>query len=322
MTKSAAPTLVELRDYAAPAGAETSWLSVPNGSLRVATWTPSSAISGTVLFAHGRNEFIEKHYETIAELLDRGYRVVTFDWRGQGRSSRALANPLKGHVDSFATYQADLRVVVENYVASSPRPHIALAHSMGGHVVLRGLVERRNEWDGVIVTAPMVGLGISIPASVMRVFCAVATAAGQGTAYAPGRGDSEAFSRDFPGNVLSTSKVRFEQVARLWSADPRLRLGGPTIGWLKATLQSVAGLQLAPGTSTVETPVLMCLAALDTVVDNAAAQRFCSDLPNGRCHVIAGAKHEILNEKDAVLAEFWGRVDRFLSEVVASVVPA
>ena len=65
------------------------------------------------------------------------------DWRGQGGSVRLVPQaPLKGHIDDFAEYDADLEAFLEQVVApmlaGGARP-IALAHSMGGHILLRYL---------------------------------------------------------------------------------------------------------------------------------------------------------------------------------------
>jgi lysophospholipase len=43
---------------------------------------------GTVVLLQGRNECIEKYYETIEHFTRRGLWVATFDWRGQGLSDR------------------------------------------------------------------------------------------------------------------------------------------------------------------------------------------------------------------------------------------
>lgn len=52
--------------------------------LRYAIFRSSHAVAkGTVILLHGRNEFIEKYFETIRELTDRGLWVATFDLRGQ-----------------------------------------------------------------------------------------------------------------------------------------------------------------------------------------------------------------------------------------------
>ncbi|MDZ7823157.1 MAG: alpha/beta hydrolase [Ahrensia sp.] len=43
---------------------------------------------GSILLLQGRNEAIEKYFETIGDLTRRGFDVATFDWRGQGGSTR------------------------------------------------------------------------------------------------------------------------------------------------------------------------------------------------------------------------------------------
>ncbi|HEY8581265.1 MAG TPA: alpha/beta hydrolase, partial [Beijerinckiaceae bacterium] len=97
-------------------------------TLRVARWTPPGESRGTVTLHTGRAEYIEKYFETARELLQRGFTVVAFDWRGQGLSSRELANPRKGHIDDFQIYERDIEAVVEQTLEPfCPRPWFALA---------------------------------------------------------------------------------------------------------------------------------------------------------------------------------------------------
>ncbi|MBW2643739.1 MAG: alpha/beta hydrolase, partial [Deltaproteobacteria bacterium] len=53
---------------------------------------------GSVILLNGRKEFMEKYAETIRELNQRGFNVYSLDWRGQGLSSRMLANRHKGFI--------------------------------------------------------------------------------------------------------------------------------------------------------------------------------------------------------------------------------
>ena len=111
--------------------------AVDNVSLRMARFSPPGAPRATVALFQGRAEFIEKYFETIDDLLARGFEVVTLDWRGQGGSERELANPRKGHVDDFAQYQRDLSVfLAQMTLLACPKPWFALAHSMGGAILL------------------------------------------------------------------------------------------------------------------------------------------------------------------------------------------
>ena len=111
--------------------------------LRTAVWSaPPGAARGSVLLLQGRAEFIEKYGETVGDLRARGFAVYALDWRGQGRSGRVLKDPRKGHVVSYDDYLHDLDLFLERLVLpEAPRPIVVLAHSMGGHIVLRHSAE-------------------------------------------------------------------------------------------------------------------------------------------------------------------------------------
>jgi len=99
---------------------------------------------------------------------------------------------------------------------------------------------------------------------------------------------------------------------RILSKTPELALGGVTYGWLGATLESIEIL-LKPGfAEKIQTPVLMISAGSDRVVSNKAQQLICSAMPACRLEIIPGARHEILNETDAVLERFWRVFDEFV----------
>jgi alpha-beta hydrolase superfamily lysophospholipase len=75
---------------------------------------------------------------TARNLRRRGFAVAVMDWRGQGHSSRQLPDPRKGHVASFAEYEIDVETFMQRVVIPHcPPPYVALAHSMGGAVMLR-----------------------------------------------------------------------------------------------------------------------------------------------------------------------------------------
>ena len=110
-------TLVSLPANPVPDDVIAGTFKTPDGvSLRFARWAPPRGRKGTVCLFQGRSEFIEKYFETVRDLRARGFAVATFDWRGQGMSERALGNPRKGHVRSFAQYQIDLESFINEIV--------------------------------------------------------------------------------------------------------------------------------------------------------------------------------------------------------------
>ncbi len=146
--------LLATPDNPIPPGAALLSVRTADGlSLRVATWAPTArGVQGTVCLVQGRAEFIEKYFETVAELRGRGFHVVAFDWRGQGGSDRTVEDPHKGHVDDFTEYRLDLAAVEAQVLEGRmPRPFFGLAHSMGGAICLSAA---REGWLPSTVWSP------------------------------------------------------------------------------------------------------------------------------------------------------------------------
>ena len=102
----------------------------------------------------GRGEYIEKYFEVIADLRRRGYAVATLDWRGQGGSIRSLKNPRKGHINDFAEFDRDLvRFMRDVVLPDCPPPYVALAHSMGGAILLRNAIEPGSWFSRMVLVA-------------------------------------------------------------------------------------------------------------------------------------------------------------------------
>lgn len=180
----AAPFFADLAD--GPDGGHALWLTAGDGvRLRVAVWPQGS--KGTVLILTGRTESVEKYGRTAAELARRGYASLAIDWRGQGLSDRLTAMPMAGHVARFSDYQRDLVAVrVALDTLHLPQPLFLLAHSMGGTIALRALIDGFPV-QAAAFTGPM--WGIHIAPTLRPLAWAIATgarAAGRGQSLAPG----------------------------------------------------------------------------------------------------------------------------------------
>ena len=168
--------LVALAKNPAPSGATTGILKCPNGMrLRFARWEPTRGPRrGTVCLFHGRGEFIEKYFEVVADLRRRGFAVATMDWRGQGGSARLLRNTHKGHVRSFADYDQDLAHFMREIVLPDCQPpYVALAHSMGGNILLRNASLSGSWFSRMVLSAPMIDIApdkLGAPHAVSRAY--------------------------------------------------------------------------------------------------------------------------------------------------------
>src|SRR5512146_3360591 len=152
--------LVSIPANPVPEDVVTGAIKTPDGvDLRFARWAPPPGRKGTVLVLQGRAEFIEKYFETVRDLRARGFAVVTFDWRGQGLSDRALSDRHKGYVRDFSQYAIDLDAIMEQVVLPDcPPPIFALGHSMGAAIAIRACHDGSRWFARVVLASPMIAL--------------------------------------------------------------------------------------------------------------------------------------------------------------------
>src|SRR6201987_70116 len=287
-------TLVSIPANPVPENVVTGTIRTPDGAeLRFARWAPPAGRKGTVCLFQGRGEMIEKYFETVRDLRDRGFAVAMIDWRGQGHSSRRLRDPRKGYVRDFSDYETDVETFVQQVVLPDcPPPHLALAHSMGGAVMLRLAHAGKRWFDRILLKA-------------MRL-------SGQGGRYVPGGDDTLTGSRSFINNPLTSDPVRYARNAAVLEEDPTLGIASPTVAWADTAFRAMNTFRQTYYPSKIRQPILMLAASNDQVVSTAAIEEFAYHLRAGSHLVIAGSKHEILQEQDRYRAQFWAAFDAFV----------
>ncbi len=271
------------------------WMVTSDGvRVRVAAWGRGGD-RGTVLLFPGRTEYVEKYGQSATELASRGFATVAIDWRGQGLADRLVGDPLVGYVRRFSDYQKDVAAMLR--AAKSlhlPRPWYLLAHSMGGCIGLRSLL------DGLPVraatfTGPMWGIRIAPHLRPMAwMLGRVMPRIGHGERLPPGtRREPYVLSDPFDDNMLTNDPEMYDMMRDQVSAHPGLALGGPSYVWLHQALQECADLAAQPS------PSLPCLAFLgsnERIVDVAAVKGRMAQWPGGRLEMIDGGEHEVLME--------------------------
>ena len=315
-------TYIDFPDNPCPENGDFAELDVKDVKIRYAIWSAkatqkdefTSFPAQSVLILTGRNEFIEKYFEVIQSFLDRGISVGIFDWRGQGLSSRTLKNPLKGHVNNFDEYISDLESVFVAIRERLPGPYGMLAHSMGAHIGLRALVEKKIKLSFLILSAPMLDIKLSLSRAKIRWLARAATRLKLGKIWVFGQGKREFSARQFEGNVLTSDPRRFKLVSRYIEVDPRFGLAGPTYAWLHSALESIEKLEKAD-LGVISIPVLMLCASEEVVVSNAKMREMIGRISRGEIVTIPNAQHELLCEKDIIIEDIWRIIDVFLQRV-------
>lgn len=309
-------TLVGTVKNPVPHGAVVGYLTTHDGlRLRFARWKSSVAKrQGTICLLGGRSEYIEKYFETVADLTRRGFSVATFDWRGQGGSDRLLRDRRKGHVNDFAEYDRDLlQFVREVLLPDCPPPYFALAHSMGANVALRAARARDCFFERMVLTAPMVGIA-RLPMSPSMTLGVAETAVylGLGDSVVPSTGYADLDISKYEGNPLTSDPERFARNREILINAPHLRIGSPTIGWLRAALESMSMMGEETFPPSVTVPALMIAASNDRIVSNGAIEALSLQMRTGVHLTARGSEHEVLQEREGVREQFWAAFEAFI----------
>ena len=276
--------------------------------LRVTVW-PRAEARGTILLFHGRTEYSEKYGRIARNLTGAGFALATIDWRGQGMSDRMADDPRLGHVSEFPDYQRDVAELVEvARLQKLPEPSFLIAHSMGGCIGLRALIEGLPV-ERAVFSAPM--WGIELPWYVTPlpfVLPPVLRLVGKGDMVSPGTEPTNYITdTGFAENMLTTDRDTFDYLERHAEALPEFALGGPTVNWVGRAATECRQLASMPRPAK---PVLTFLGGKEEIVSAEAIRRMHKDWPSGELRLIEGARHEVMMETPAFR-------DRFLAETLA-----
>ena len=263
---------------------------------------------GSIIFSPGRTEFIEKYFETTTDLIQRGFNVLMVDPRGQGLSDRLLEDRLKSYIPDFQIYADDLGFAAEEFAPLLPRPHIAMGHSMGGTIVLHSILSGAITPNAVVCSAPMLGL-FDLETPILRGVIVLMAKLGLDKRNLPFQRQRAGMPLPFQGNKLSSDKDRYRGWANFFQSTPRLRVGQPTYGWIRAALASMA--YVNRNAANLKIPGLMLGAGADPIVDPALIERF-AKAASSEYQVVPGALHELFLERDIFRDEALAHLDKFL----------
>ena len=318
------------------------------GTIRYAHWKPSNGLTrGVVVHFNGRTEFIERNIYIYKELLERGFEVWSLDWRGQGFSSRLLKNKQKHHISSFDQYLADANEFVDKLVDLDRYngPKVLLAHSMGGQIALRYLLQEKPEgaeykFDFAVLSSPLlkvpkdsspVRFGNWLKRSFWGKACVFKEKPNWVSDFASRKACCMLKENSFCEKELVDplkSKQYTNDIEKLAGINclvessidakgeesPDLRVACPTSHWLKAAIDSTDIVKSRA--SKLRLPTLIVRAKPDAAVDVDAQDDFCSQSEECQLETIPqfdyfDSGHEILIERKEVVDFFLHEFDKF-----------
>jgi lysophospholipase len=309
------PSLSCRRAYPPSARIDT-WHARDGWPIRRLVLEPEGACRGGLLLLNGRADMAEKYLEAACHWAERGWRVTSFDWRGQGGSGRLGKDERTGHVDDFVLWLDDLASFYSD-LANRDGPPVVVAHSMGGHLLLRTLLKGSVIPPAAALVAPMFGLNTGhLPEALAYAAVAFMCRIGDPARSAWSHEGKSLGSDSVRQTVLTHSRDRFEDEQWWRETAPELSVGPPSWGWLKQAMLSCRRLQREARDGYQRTPLLILGAAADQLVSSGAIRKVTAHLPSARLNLYEQAAHEILREADEVREDAFARIDSFLDSQV------
>jgi lysophospholipase len=287
------------------------WIGPDGWRFRAFAWPAEGTPRGSILFQGGRGDIFEKYLEAFEHWHGQGWSIASFDWRGQAGSGRLTGAENCGHIEDFGAYIVDLRAFYAQWAAATPGPHVVIGHSMGGHLVLRGLVEGAIAPDAAVLIAPMLGIKSALPFA--ERFAKIL-----GNASNPARPawktNEKPYTTDTRYSLLTHDKDRYEDELFWQRENPENVTGPPSWRWVIEAFKSIRELAGNPRLKQMAVPTLMLVAKADGLVDAKAALRLAPKLPDVRTVAFGNeSAHEILREVDPVRNRAIGEIDLFLA---------
>ncbi len=131
------------------------WFEHDGQRLAVQRFEPAGTVEGSAVVVHGYYDHVGLYGHLIRYLLDRNFRVFTYDQQGHGLSSGRRAT-----IDSFDRYTDHLGAFVRAHADALAGPRWLVGQSMGASVILELLDTREagqaKDFERIVLFAPLV----------------------------------------------------------------------------------------------------------------------------------------------------------------------
>jgi alpha-beta hydrolase superfamily lysophospholipase len=257
------------------------------GGVRIVydVWTPDAPARAVVVLSHGLGEYARRYDHVAQRFGDAGLVTYALDHRGHGRSGgkRMLVRDISEYTGDFDTL---VRIATREHHGLKC---IVLGHSMGGGIVFAYGVERPDNYDMMVLSAPAVAAQelvsplMIIAAKVLGVLV-------------PG----------LPVQELDVAAIsRDPAVVQAYNDDPLVYHGKVPTGVGRALLQ--VGETMPQRAPALTAPLLVVHGSDDRLIPVDGSRRLveCVGSTDVELKVCPGLYHEVFNEpeRDQVLGD-------------------
>jgi alpha-beta hydrolase superfamily lysophospholipase len=263
-----------------------------DGTTLQAYYWPAQNPHATLALVHGFGEYAGRYQPMADYLTARGIEIIAIDLRGHGRSPGP-----RGVVKDYNDFRDDLAALLtraQAMKASHNGPLVLFGHSMGGGLVLDHGLSGHAVVDGIIASAPLVGLAEPIPSlleGLVRLMAKILPKA--------------AMKQPIDGSKIST--LAAEQ--RAYEADA-LNHGRMGLALAVGLVDTGKALQDKAGNWSL--PLLVYHSDQDQLTDFEASQDFTTQA-RGQFVAFTGVEHEMHN--DTSRPDVYALIERFIDQL-------
>jgi len=151
------PNLALRPEAQAPQGEEVASFDAHDGTkLWRRKWVPAAPQKGVLIIQHGLRDHSDNYDRLARRAAAAGFAVWAMDLRGHARSAGARVAP-----NPWDIYVEDMDQFIGMVRAAEPgQPIFLMGHSMGGEIAALTTVEKRPQLAGLILSAPVLNLGV------------------------------------------------------------------------------------------------------------------------------------------------------------------
>ncbi len=232
---------------------------------------------------------------------------------GAGFYVDATESPWAAHYRMWSYVTEELPALIGEWFPADMARQSIMGHSMGGHLVLRGLVENAAHPDAAVLVAPMLGLKSAFGPWLGARIAGMIGSIGDG-ARAAWRENEKPGATETRQSLLTHDVDRYADELWWQQANPELVLGPPSWRWVIAAFASTRAVRDDPRLKTLAVPLLVLAPMADALVDARVAVAVAGQLPDARLVRFGDeAAHEVLREVDAVRNRAIAEIDLFLA---------
>lgn len=241
------------------------------------SWEKENA-QASVIVLHGHGEHSECYHRVFEAFRDDNFSFYACDLRGHGRSEGK-----RGYASQFSDYEKDYQSFLQHLFSSTLLKDsvFLLAHSMGGLIQLKTLIEKPDlKVKAQVCSSPLLGLALPVPGIKDK-------AARLLNQYLPKLTLWNEISNSMLSQDPDVLKEFEKDVLRHSQMSP-----GVYLGFIEAieTVQNQA--------SEIQLPTLFQIAEKDPVVNSLAAERCYEKIGAAKkeLKIYPNSKHEIYND--------------------------